>query len=168
MRGFTLTELLIVMLILATAAIVVVVNAPTMQSDLQTHAEQFALSLTIADDEATLSGRALQLVMAEDRYFYQHYSDGEWVAASIGTFPTETALPNGMLLVATKQSVVADNEASLLRPTQQETEDESERVLIDPAGMPASLRAEFVRRNNNRWVVTRDERGEVSVERARN
>lgn len=166
MRGFSLIELLVVLTILAFAAIVVVINAPTMRSDVRTAAERFALTLRVADDEAALSGRALRLVMEENQYFFEQYGGGEWRAAPIGNFPAVIELPRDVFLIATTESLVADNEARLLRPTDEKPEEESEKMLIDPAGLPASLTAEFSQ-NNNRWTVTRNERGEVSIERAR-
>jgi|GEM_PF-5012813 len=166
MRGFTLIELLVVMTILALAAIVVVINAPAARTDVRTSAERFALSLRIADDEAALSGRAMRLVIEENRYFFEQYGGGEWQAAPVGNFPAVVEMPNNVLLTATMESSVADNEARLLRPTQEKTDEKSQKMLIDPAGLPAVLTTEFAQ-NNNRWIVTRNERGEVSIERAR-
>ena len=166
MRGFTLIELLVVMTILAFAAIVVVFNAPPQRSDVKTAAERFALSLRVADDEAALSGRSKRLVMEETRYFFERYGGGEWRAAPVGSFPPIVELPRDVILTAATENPVADNEARLLRPSEEKQDDKSQKMLIDPAGLPVSLRAEFVQ-GSNRWIVTRNERGEVSIERAR-
>ncbi len=166
MRGFTLIELLIVMAILASVSLAVVMNAPTARPPAQEAAERFAFALTVADDAAAISGQPLRLVVADNTYFFERYGAGEWTPVPLGKLPAVTILPPGVAFTLATESPVKDNEERLLSREAEEAgrdeNDERRIVMIDPAGLPATVNAVFSG-PRRRWVVRRDAMGEVAI-----
>ena len=167
MRGFTLIELLMVMLILAMGAVIVVTNAPPQRSDVRTAAERFALGLKLSEERAALLGNPVRIVVEDTQYRFEQYRGSEWMEGTIGRFPSRVTLPADILLSVTSESVVKDNEARLLRPNQEKAKDSAQTIIIDPAGMSASIKAEFSRQGD-RWIVEQAATGEVRVGRSAN
>lgn len=170
MRGFTLLELLVVMLIVAFTALVVVVNGPSSQSSGKKAADDFALSLKLADDVATLSNQPVRLVLEEDRYYFERYVGAEWQPTALGAFPPVYIIPPQITINFAAKTIVEDNEKRLLRRAvedekkKDEERDDIEReyAVIDPTGLPVIVQVDFLQRGR-RWSVTRNDKGEVST-----
>ena len=171
MRGFTLIELMVVMLIISFAALVVVVNGPRSQAAGKKAADDLALSLKLADDFATLSNQPVRLVLEEDRYYFERYAGAEWSPAVLGGFPLVTVIPTSVTINYATKSIVEDNEERLLRRAVDDDDDdkdddhddvEREFAVIDPTGLPVAVQIDFLQRGR-RWSVTRNEEGEVSI-----
>jgi prepilin-type N-terminal cleavage/methylation domain-containing protein len=87
--GFTLLELLVVMVIIAITALIGVSLVPPLRSEGNTGADVLELvrRARVASDLASLSGRDFGLVLARERYaLVERHDDGRWLP------PAETEL----------------------------------------------------------------------------
>jgi len=76
--GFTLVELLIVILIVSLATGVVLLTAPPARNDLRLEALRLAAKLTYARDEATVGGRAIALRLEGAGYAFDVRDGPAW------------------------------------------------------------------------------------------
>ncbi|MEL7487569.1 MAG: prepilin-type N-terminal cleavage/methylation domain-containing protein [Pseudomonadota bacterium] len=164
MRGFTLIELLVVLLILALAAFVAVLAAPPLKSDARVAAETFSASLSAAHDAAALSGAPTRIVIEERAYAIERYVSPEWRPLSVGRRPARIKSPQGVAFTLEAQSLYQDNDEKNRRRRDNE-QDARRFVVIDPAGFPVVLRADFDGGRRERWRVRQTAEGTVSVER---
>ncbi|MEO0879464.1 MAG: prepilin-type N-terminal cleavage/methylation domain-containing protein [Pseudomonadota bacterium] len=166
MRGLSLIELLVVLLVLSLAAFVAISNAPRLASDVETEAERFAVRLRIVEDAAAISARPVRLVHEPGRYVFEEYASPDWRPISLGAATAETLLPRGVSLTVASDRVIADNEARLLDRGRARDRGGPQFVVLDPAGLPQTIRAEFSERGR-RWSVVRTNTGAVEVRRMR-
>jgi len=76
--GFTLLEALLAVFILAGASALVAVNLPPPEPALAHEARTFAARLTVASEEAVVSGRPVGVVIDEAGYGFRRRVAGEW------------------------------------------------------------------------------------------
>ena len=79
--GFTLVELLVVLVIIGLASAVVVLAIPDPEGSLQTEAERFAARAKAARDLAIVQSRPALLRIEADGYSVARRSDGAWQEA---------------------------------------------------------------------------------------
>jgi len=79
--GFTLVELLVVLVIIGLAAAAVVLAIPDPEGSLQTEAERFAARTKAARDMAIVESRPALLRIEPDGYSVSRRSDGAWQVA---------------------------------------------------------------------------------------
>ena len=96
-RGLTLIELLVVMLVVAMAAGAVAVNLPPSASEARKEAERFAARLSVAGEQAIMSGTVIGMELEAGGYSFYRYDRGEWRDLSLGSlsagrFPPEVAV----------------------------------------------------------------------------
>lgn len=166
MRGLSLIELLVVLLVLSLASFVAISNAPRLSSDTETEAQRFAVRLQMVEDAAAISAKPVRIVYDNRGYAFEEYASPDWRPVRLGRIPAQTQLPGGMTLSLTSQSLFADNEERLLARRPSQNEEAFNNVVIDPAGLPIVLSADFIDRGRG-WRVTRSAAGAIEVLRAR-
>jgi len=78
-RGFTLLELLVVLVIVGITLGAVSLNAlPSKRQELQNDAQRIALLLQLARDEAIVRNRPIAFEADADRYRFLLFQDGKW------------------------------------------------------------------------------------------
>jgi len=77
-RGFTLVELLIVLVLLALAASAVVLTLPSPAATVRDDAERFAVRLNAARDAAVIGGRAMQVSVSPSGYAFARRDGAVW------------------------------------------------------------------------------------------
>lgn len=97
-QGFSLVELLVVLVIIGLMSSVVVLSLPERESDLDEAARVFAAKVVRATDESVMTGRPLRLLMTEAGYRFETRQQGDWVPASFGTSSDEVKLNAGIVL----------------------------------------------------------------------
>jgi len=77
--GFTLIELMVVLMIMGLAAGAVVLAMPDPRGDLRHDAERFAARLHAARDKAILDSRDMAVVVDAYGYSFEHRARGRWI-----------------------------------------------------------------------------------------
>ena len=121
--GFTLVELLVVLVIVGLVSGAVVLAMPDPRGSLVAEAERFAARAHAAQERAVTDNRAVALRIGGDGYAFERRSDGEWA-------PLE-ARPFGQ--VAWRRETVA-----VLVP-------EGERIVFDATGFAEPARLTLAR-----------------------
>lgn len=80
MRGFTLLELLAVLVITVLASTLVVMTLPDTRQDLHDQADRLASALANARDEAILSLRMVEVTIDAGGYAFRRQAQQRWVA----------------------------------------------------------------------------------------
>ena len=164
-QGLTLIEFLVVIVILALASTVVLLNAPPSRPDAREDAERFAARMQSALDEVIASGENLRVSIDAQGYEFQVLKAGEW-----GEPVRERSLRRAEIDARSVLSVeVADNtseNARALGGEERETDEEQNDgvifILLDPLGAQIPFRAKFAS-PDGAWVVTVTEAASVSV-----
>lgn len=139
--GFTLVEMMVVLVVLGLMAAVVVVSIPDGRMTLAAEGERFAARLKRAQEEAVLVNRAVEVDLTEAGYAFKVREGGGWRPLEDGPFRTETWSP--------QTRVTSDKD---LR-----------RVAFDPTGM-ATPAVFTLTRNGRSASVTIDQAGNVVVD----
>jgi len=136
--GFTLVELMVVLVILGLAGVAVVLTAPGGGRQLALDADGFAAHLVRAQEEAVLTNRPVQVSADADGYAFARQDLGEWlplhegpfqpVAWSDGTVPT---LPTGEARVSFRFDPTGGGRAARI---QLRGDDGAVEVSVDDAG----------------------------------
>src|SRR3546814_8800419 len=85
-RGFTLVELMVVLVIVGLMGAAVVLTAPDDSRTLVREADTFAARLVHAGEEAILTVRGVQVTVAAHGYAVERQSLGQWQAREEGPF----------------------------------------------------------------------------------
>ncbi|MBX3479199.1 MAG: GspH/FimT family pseudopilin [Caulobacter sp.] len=91
--GFTLVEMMVVLVVLGLMAAVVVVAIPDGRMTLAAEGERFAARLKRAQEEAVLVNRPVQVALTGDGYGFQVRKAGVWTPLDEGPFRPEVWLP---------------------------------------------------------------------------
>ena len=136
--GFTLVELMVVLVILGLAGVAVVLTAPGGGRQLALDADGLAAHLVRAQEEAVLTNRPVQVSADADGYAFARQDLGEWVplhegpfqpvAWSDGTVPT---LPTGEARVSFRFDPTGGGRAARI---QLRGDDGAVEVSVDDAG----------------------------------
>ena len=86
LRGFTLVELMVVLVIVGLMGVAVVLTAPGEGNTLSREADALAARLVRAQEEAILTTRAVQVVVDARGYSFQRQSFGQWQPLDEGPF----------------------------------------------------------------------------------
>lgn len=153
-RGLTLVELLVVIVILALASSVVLLNAPPSRPDVREDAERFAARLSLAFDETIATGRAMRLAIDASGYRFETREDDAWSPLegdkALGPRPFD-ARSTAKLEMA---DAADDNTEALGGDARDETADEeARRILLDPLGAQAAFSVRFSSADGA-WLVT--------------
>lgn len=77
-NGFTLVELLVVLVIVSLAAATVMLTIPRGRDDLELEARRLAARIAFARDEATVTGRPMALRPTADGYAFEVRDGSRW------------------------------------------------------------------------------------------
>lgn len=163
-RGLTLVELLVVIVILALASSVVMLNAPPSRPEARDDAERFAARLTLAFDEAIAGGDALRIRFDPKGYSFEKLTDGDWEVVEDVAALSPRAL-HGRTGLVVEASDAANGNARALGDDEPEDEDAEKGVstiALDPLGAQTPFRAVFSSADGV-WTVKVDETGSVRV-----
>ncbi|AGH80125.1 general secretion pathway protein H [Psychromonas sp. CNPT3] len=102
-QGFTLLEIMLVVLIMAMVSVVVVMNLPKIterQQDLDWQAQRFVTLLSFAQDEALMSGKELGIIFKDNAYQFVVYAYKEkaWQALELKRIITDVTLAEPLTL----------------------------------------------------------------------
>jgi len=81
--GFTLMELMVVLVVIGLMSSFVVLNLPTSQTSAQEDAEQIAARFSAATREAVLSGETIGVMLTRNGYQFLRRRKGAWQMAEI-------------------------------------------------------------------------------------
>ena len=147
------------MAILALAATIVIINAPTRQSAAQAAAGDFADAFRAAVDDAVVVGRVQRVEITPQRWRIAAVSDREWSVLKEGDTDPDLALTVDLKEVAKTNLLPLTGERGEVRERDAPT-----IIAVDPYGDAPAFTVRF-RDSRETWVVIRDERGVVKVER---
>ena len=77
-NGFSLVEMLVVLMIMGLLAGMAVLTLPGDERKLRSEAERFAARTLAARDEAIVGSRPVSLVVSEQGYYFERRSEGQW------------------------------------------------------------------------------------------
>ena len=101
-NGFTLVELMVVLVILGLAATAVVLAVPERGGSLHAEAERFAARAKAARDAAIVEARPVALTVDTGGYVFSHRRRGEWQAGPRHTWGEDTAAETSGTLAGTR------------------------------------------------------------------
>ena len=85
-RGFTLVELMVVLVVLAVASAAVIMTMPPRDGGVQAAAVRFAARTAAARDQAVMTGRPTGVWLSPSGYGFEQQRDGRWQPITSGTF----------------------------------------------------------------------------------
>ena len=77
-NGFSLVEMMVVLMIMGLLASVAVLSLPGDERKLRGEAERFAARTSAARDEAIVGARPISLVVSEQGYYFERRDQGQW------------------------------------------------------------------------------------------
>ncbi|MCB2114535.1 MAG: GspH/FimT family pseudopilin [Parvularculaceae bacterium] len=163
-RGLTLVELLVVIVILALASSVVMMNAPPSRPDVRDDAERFAARISLAFDEAIAGDAPLRIRIDTEGYGFETLKDGEWTPAdNIAPLARREFHRRTSALVEVRDA--ANENAPALGEDEtggDEGEDGVSTIPLDPLGAQTPFNIRFSSAEGV-WSVSVDETGAVRV-----
>ena len=90
--GFTLVELMTVLVIIGLMTSAVVLSLPSRTSETKTYAENLVRDLNAAAQQSILTGKTSALGLSEDTFALMVFEDGEWHVAQEDFWPENIAI----------------------------------------------------------------------------
>lgn len=119
-QGFTLLEILLVLVLLSLSAVAVISTLPQNQQDIvKTESQRLFQRLQLFNEEAMLAGKDFGIRVDKDKakYVFLELKPEGWQLASLGEIPDATELPDGIdLKLDLSQGAWASSE-SLFEPS---------------------------------------------------
>lgn len=107
-NGFSLVEMLVVLMIMGLLAGMAVLTLPGDERKLRAEAERFAARTLAARDEAIVGSRPVSLVVSEQGYYFERRSEGQWQPLPGRGFDL-TAWDDATTVATGRQRVVFDS-----------------------------------------------------------
>ncbi|WP_098416817.1 GspH/FimT family pseudopilin [Vibrio sp. ES.051] len=118
-NGFTLIEILLVLVLLSLTAVAVITTLPTSQKDLsKQHAQSFFQRLQLLNEEAVLSGKdfGVRVDEAKSTYVLLSLSADGWQPLELNQIPSKTKLEDDITLQLELGGGAWDNDDRLFKP----------------------------------------------------
>ncbi|MDF2153992.1 type II secretion system minor pseudopilin GspH [Vibrio sp. CAU 1672] len=118
-HGFTLIEILLVLVLLSLTAVAVVTTLPTNQKDLtKQYAQSFYQRLQLLNEEAVLSGKdfGVRIDEVKSRYVLLSLTEEGWQPLKLKQIPAETKLEDDVALQLKLGGGAWDNDDRLFEP----------------------------------------------------
>ncbi|MGD8111281.1 type II secretion system minor pseudopilin GspH [Vibrio sp. TRT 21S02] len=118
-RGFTLIEILLVLVLLSMAAVAVIATLPSSTDDtLKQLAKSLSLRVQLLNEEALLSGKdyGLRVDEKQSRYVLLELKEDGWQPLAIDKIPSETQLPDGVAIELSLGGGVWQSDDRLFKP----------------------------------------------------
>ncbi len=106
-NGFSLVEMMVVLMIMGLLASVAVLSMPGDERKLRGEAERFAARTSAARDEAIIGARPVSLVVSEKGYYFEQRNQGQWQQLPGRGFGL-TAWDDATTVAAGRQRIVFD------------------------------------------------------------
>ena len=180
-KGFTLIEILLVLVLLSVASVAVISTLPQKSSDdAKQQAQALYHRLQLLNEEAILSGKDYGVRFDEKRSSYQllALSEEGWQKLSDDELPQSTALPDGLAMVLQLGGNVWKDEDRLFKPGSlfdedmfSEVEDEKKvptpQVFIMSSGELTPFSIAIYPQNlsveQDAWQVVAKENGQIII-----
>ncbi len=180
-KGFTLIEILLVLVLLSVASVAVISTLPQKSSDdAKQQAQALYHRLQLLNEEAILSGKDYGVRFDEKRSSYQllALSEEGWQKLSDDELPQHTALPDGLAMVLQLGGGVWKDEDRLFKPGSlfdedmfSEVEDEKKvptpQVFIMSSGELTPFSIAIYPQNlsveQDAWQVVAKENGQIII-----
>ena len=180
-KGFTLIEILLVLVLLSVASVAVISTLPQKSSDdAKQQAQALYHRLQLLNEEAILSGKDYGVRFDEKRSSYQllALSEKGWQKLSDDELPQSTALPDGLAMVLQLGGNVWKDEDRLFKPGSlfdedmfSEVEDEKKvptpQVFIMSSGELTPFSIAIYPQNlsveQDAWQVVAKENGQIII-----
>jgi general secretion pathway protein H len=107
-NGFSLVEMMVVLMIMGLLASVAVLSLPRDEKRLRNEAERFAARTLAARDEAIAGARPVALVVSERGYYFERRIEGQWQPMPGRGFDL-TGWDQGTSAAAARQRIVFDS-----------------------------------------------------------
>lgn len=168
-RGLTLVELLVVIVILALASSVVLLNAPPVRPEARDDAERFAARMQLAFDEAIATGAVMRVSIDALGYGFETLQAGKWKAVE-GKAPLARKLYDERSTATVEVADAANDNARALGSEERVTavdgeeqeDDDVRRIALDPLGAQTPFSVKFSS-PQGAWIVTISEGAAVAV-----
>lgn len=179
-RGFTLLEVLLVLVLMGLAASIVVPTVSTGNNNqqLETQARRFVLQAEMANRQALMDGRHYGFRLTDDGYRFVVWEAGDWLPINNDRFMTEVNLDELMTVHIRHGSshwqaaleYESRNQSSLLEKDfavveKQERHEPDLYFWSSGEVSPAEIAFCFDDRQSSCWLVTQEESGEMFMDR---
>lgn len=153
--GFTLAEMMVVLVLVGLIGAVAVLSLPSDQRDLDRQALALALALERASDEAVLSGTPVGLTLDQTGWRFRRYRMGRWLPISDGSLgPRSWSAPTALILTGEGGAALPLEEGPV------------PRLRFDALGQATPFRLELSR-DGQRLALTLDRLGRGEIVDAR-
>ncbi len=156
-RGFTLIEILVVLVIMGLLASTVVLRMPGGEAPLTEQAHRFAARATMAAQESVVTGMPMGLSVSGEGYAFYRFRGGEWVELKGDRyFGPETWSGGGVVSVqrdGNRLGRVETDEKAPYKPT----------VLFESTGFSTPFTVSFTE-GSEQYAVSGNGRGDVLVQ----
>ena len=154
--GFTLVEMMAVLVIVGLASALVVLTLPAPESDAEKSAERFAALVQRAAEEAVISGNVVGVRVDGAGYDFQRWRGGAWIA-----MPGFRAVqwPSGVIVNVSSDALSAERLEVL------DEEDAPPLIRFDSTGGSTPFRVQ-ISRGQQRFVFEGDGGGGFMLERS--
>jgi len=154
-RGFTLVEMLVVLVIISLLSSVVVLTLPTGGGSLRDDARALAAQLKLASQESIIRGAATGVVISPEGYAFYRLQAGKWTAfTGERVFQPRTWRKGVIADVARTANIAprAPGEEKAVLPS----------LVFDPTGVTAPFAVSLAEKDERFEIVT-NAKGEVLV-----
>lgn len=168
-QGLTLVEVLVVIVVLALASAVVLLNAPPSRPEARADAERLAARMQLAFDDLIATGESARIAIDANGYEFQFLKAGEWTSFENDRLLSRVKIDARSVLSVEVADSTAEN-ARALGVEARSVEDEEDEddgvflILLDPLGTQTPFKARFAG-PDGAFVVTVTEGASISVKK---
>lgn len=155
-NGFSLVEMLVVLLVMGLLATVAVMTIPGDERRLRDEAERFAARTLAARDEAIVGAAPVSLVVGAAGYYFERRVEGRWQPIAGGRFD-QTGWGEGTVAAPAGPAAPAAGAAGAAAPAGRS------RIVFDTLGLASSDAAVRLTRGSRTLTVSIARDGRVTL-----